>query len=421
MSKQKYMHDLWDALCEFGPEIRDEIINDYEDHFADGIERGKTEEQIVAELGSIDELVSELRDLRGDFENKGKSKKNDKDDFKKKTDSFNEFTKNFASAIGSMAASISNEAEKIFNSATGESANFAESVVNVSEKVVNKSYEFANDIKDSFNSYRTESDANVSPLENISKKDVKNLILELHHGNVVLRKSEDGAFHVQYKNYGSANQQLVYHFDFSQQEDTAYVSVKKVPGATNFFKALSCPRIEVTIDIPEDFNDVKLHSNAGNLTCENINVHNIDATTMAGNIDFNNINANDIVANSMAGNVTFMEEKAESINCKTNAGNAKVSGSVKKVKAISNAGNVKLCVKEVTEIITSTTAGNVDVCLPDSNGFTADTQTPAGNIKLEFKGSLVKGNRIGNYSMGDGSVHIKARSGAGNIKISDID
>lgn len=421
MSKQKYMHDLWDALCEFGPEIRDEIINDYEDHFADGLEKGKSEEQIVEELGSIEELVGELRDLQGDFSNKDKSNKNEKADFKKKTDSFNEFTKNFASAIGSMAASISSEAEKIFNSATGETANFAESVVNVSEKVVNKSYEFANDIKDSFNSYRTEADANVSPLENISKKDVKNLILELHHGNAILRRSEDDAFHVQYKNFGSANQQLAYHFDFSQQEDTAYVSVKKQPGASNFFKALSCPKIEVTIDIPSDFNDVKLHSNAGNLTCENINVHNIDATTMAGNIDFNTVTANDIVANSMAGNVSFNEEKAESINCKTNAGNAKVTGNVKIVKAVSNAGNVKLCVRGVNEIVTTTTAGNVSVCLPDSTGFIADTQTPAGNIKLEFKGSVVKGNRIGNYSMGDGSVSIKARSGAGNIKISDND
>ena len=65
MSRMEYMNKLINALSGFEAEIRDEIVNDYEDHFVNGLRSGKTEDEIAEELGSIDELISDLNALCG--------------------------------------------------------------------------------------------------------------------------------------------------------------------------------------------------------------------------------------------------------------------------------------------------------------------------------------------------------------------
>lgn len=66
MTKSEYMAALQKKLECFNRELQKEIVEDYEQHFAEGIAAGKTEEEIVAELGSIEDMIQELpeEDLR---------------------------------------------------------------------------------------------------------------------------------------------------------------------------------------------------------------------------------------------------------------------------------------------------------------------------------------------------------------------
>ncbi|MDE5589771.1 MAG: DUF4097 family beta strand repeat-containing protein, partial [Acetatifactor sp.] len=66
MTKSEYMEALQKKLECFNRELQQEIVEDYEQHFAEGIAAGKTEEEIVAELGSIEDMIQELseEDLR---------------------------------------------------------------------------------------------------------------------------------------------------------------------------------------------------------------------------------------------------------------------------------------------------------------------------------------------------------------------
>lgn len=60
MTKSEYMEALQNKLECFNRELQQEIVEDYEQHFAEGIAAGKTEEEIVAELGSIEDMIQEL-------------------------------------------------------------------------------------------------------------------------------------------------------------------------------------------------------------------------------------------------------------------------------------------------------------------------------------------------------------------------
>lgn len=61
MNRKEYMSRLSDALNEFQGEVKQEIMEDYTEHYEIGLQHGKSEEQISEELGDIEELVKELR------------------------------------------------------------------------------------------------------------------------------------------------------------------------------------------------------------------------------------------------------------------------------------------------------------------------------------------------------------------------
>ena len=64
MNKADYMKELIEKLADFEEELVQEIVSDYEEHFANGAVKGKTEEDVIAELGTVDELIEELQELQ---------------------------------------------------------------------------------------------------------------------------------------------------------------------------------------------------------------------------------------------------------------------------------------------------------------------------------------------------------------------
>lgn len=58
MSKHEFMARLYNALASLSTQERDDILNDYEEHFRIGREMGKSEAEIVDSLGSPEELAA---------------------------------------------------------------------------------------------------------------------------------------------------------------------------------------------------------------------------------------------------------------------------------------------------------------------------------------------------------------------------
>lgn len=81
MNKIEYLRALKEALKDTNQSVMEEIVSDYEEHFQVGIEKGKSEEQICEDLGSIDDLVEEIKEVYN-----AKSKEAKKTDDKKAED-----------------------------------------------------------------------------------------------------------------------------------------------------------------------------------------------------------------------------------------------------------------------------------------------------------------------------------------------
>ncbi len=62
MNKNEFMHILQQELKVLGPETVTDILADFEEHFANGLARGKSEAEITAELGDPLEIAQQYMD-----------------------------------------------------------------------------------------------------------------------------------------------------------------------------------------------------------------------------------------------------------------------------------------------------------------------------------------------------------------------
>lgn len=70
MTKSEYMNALREKLQHYNRALEVEILEDYEQHFAEGLAEGRREEDIIAELGNIDDMLKEFseEDLKQELE-----------------------------------------------------------------------------------------------------------------------------------------------------------------------------------------------------------------------------------------------------------------------------------------------------------------------------------------------------------------
>lgn len=61
MTKTEFLNIISNGLYDFPEKVRKDILSDYEEHFSLGIASGKTEEEIINELGNPNMIVNDFR------------------------------------------------------------------------------------------------------------------------------------------------------------------------------------------------------------------------------------------------------------------------------------------------------------------------------------------------------------------------
>lgn len=383
------MYNLFEALREFDESVRNEIIEDYEEHFAAGAASGKTEEQIVEELGSIDELINDLRDLSG----KGGQKKNNEKAGEEAKDFTDDIVKGVSNLLGSIAG--------IFGK--GASA--------VSDEVYNT-------IKNAMGEETTQGNTSSGEaFKEYSAEAVDKIVADTDCGNIIVTKSLDGKVHFTYENHGTSNQQLAYKFDYKQNGSTMYVSVKKQLGTTSFFKSLSAPKILLSFQIPDNFASVDAKSMSGDVKALGIKSAEVKLASMSGNVLAQEVIGRDLDESTMSGNATA--ESCNFINAKVKAvsGNAEYMGAVENVSVHSTSGNVKVDGRNLKSVNANSVSGSVYILLTDASGITANVNTVSGRSNISYGLSKANNAKSGKYYYGDGSVMINAKTVSGNVTI----
>jgi len=431
MNKQEYMDKLNAALNDFDDEVKKEIVDDYEEHFEMGLANGKTEEQIVEELGSIEDLVNELKELKSEKKSEKTNTGSFTDYFNFNSEdvanAFNDVAKGFAGFLGSMAATLTKGAEKMTNSMSDGAESFADTFVNgfetVSDKVVNKTTAFAKEVAESYKNTRGEGDDS-EPKETVSTendcaeptKDVDSIVVDTDCGDINVHASECG-LKVTYENHGTANQKLAYRFDSYQKGSTFYVIVKKQPGTTSFFKSLTCPDIDIDVALPANMKLVEIKTASGDICCNGISAKECNIYDISGDLEISNSGFETLGCKEVSGDITVVGVNVKDINAKSVSGDVHVEVNGEEVKLSSTSGDISAVGKGFEKVRASSVSGDIELRLFEAEGFAADVASTSGDIKLRFGESVIKGSKSGKYVLGNGAVSIKANSISGSVDV----
>jgi uncharacterized membrane protein len=79
MTKQEYLNALRRSLYGYPEDFRKDIIDAFEGHFLEGFAQGQTEEEIVENLGTVEEVMENIHMMNGE----PASGKKEEDEFNK--------------------------------------------------------------------------------------------------------------------------------------------------------------------------------------------------------------------------------------------------------------------------------------------------------------------------------------------------
>ena len=421
MNKQEYMYNLFEALRPFDEDVRNEIISDYEEHFADGLANGKTEEQIVEELGSIDELIADLKELKG----KGSDKKGfdfDSMDISKAADSL---VKGIANFVGSVAGTVTKGAEKMGEGFADGASDFADSfskgVTNAAKEVYNKGSEFAKDLSESYKATRNTADGTTDATTEEgsgSSADCNEIVIEGDCANIYVTASPDNVARVHYTNHGTANQQLAYAFECYQKGSTLYgIAKRKNLGLTNFFRSLTSPRIDLNVEVPRDYKAVTFKTASGEIRVEGISARTAVVGDVSGNIEIKTCGFETLKANNISGDITIDGVNSDVITAEAVSGSVRTAASVAELKTVTTSGRTNIITRNVEKIQSNSVSGSIEMTLDGADGFNANASSVSGRINLLCGDSNVTGAKSGKYNLGSGRVQIKASTVSGSLRI----
>ncbi len=304
MTKQEYMDQLKEKLKIFDDELAKEIVDDYESHFHDGNANGRSEEEICEELGTIDEVVEELKQLYQP---------------KQKQESGNKNKSSFSFNVGD-----------IINDTLNKAGNFADTIIKEikSGDALNKAGNFADSIakgiKDGINKtvYATHPKDDEVEVERMKEntETCKRAVIDAGCADVTVDYSENQEFHIEYFNHGNMKEQMLYHFYGEQKGDTFHGRIVKEEGKSGFFQKMSSPDIEINIKVPKGFEFIEIQTSSGEVRAEHLNIGEMRVVTASGDIIQEEIEITRCQLESASGEVKIKGMKAKILQFNTKSG-----------------------------------------------------------------------------------------------------
>lgn len=411
MKREEYMGALASALTGFDEELVQEIITDYEERFRVGQENGKTQEQVIAELGSIKDLVDELGEMqqgaesnrkfkaeinietaKAETEDKDKTEENAEENAQDTTRNFQKGTyyqeKSFAESFdaamkkfGKVFDTVMKEAGKVIEDAAEQiEIHIEEAKRNHANNNGSYTYTYEGSEKDA------EGEPNVEQ-SGEGMEGCRRVVVDADLADVKIRSTKDAVPRA-VCHYYSHKTAMLYPFYAKQEGDTFYTGVRKnqeTERKSGFFQFSMSPSVEIELFLPEGILLVEAGSVSGDMELNEVAAKELVFHTKSGDISSNYLVCDRVSLESVSGDVNLVKTVAKTTTVTTKSGDCNidrlegvngVAGLV--IRTASGDANVK-CV-EAAKVEISTASG--DVSADALSGVNAKFHTASGDINV---------------------------------------
>lgn len=387
MTKSEYMRLLQEKLEHFSSELQEEIMEDYRQHFIEGELQGKTDAEIIQELGKIEDMVRDLSET-GARESIRRQNPCPPENGPETTI--------LEGDISSQCTSNQNIPNQCTSNSEGEQT-----------FTYSRNYEAVS--------------------------------IDEMHGDLFLEKSPDDQIHVTYVN-GSQRGQTAYEYYQYEEYNVFHTGIRqkknvsfspREDGPLSLTLSVKIPDFVKSLRVKSSSGDIQIHhlaldemqlensngnvtlcdtqcqallgihSSVGNIHLEGTDADQLDLQTSAGDIHLKNLQADQSKIQTSSGNICLESLNADRVELETSCGDITAANAAsaslkihtqngdismsdvtcKQTEIQSNGGDVNLC--DVCSSLIGICSDNGDVHLDDLTAKRLELQTSNGDVLLE--------------------------------------
>ena len=425
MKKDEFFAQLRTAFAGMDEELIMDILGDYENHFKEGMENGKSEEEICDELGNVEEIRQAFLD-----ENPAAM-----------TINVNSFVSNDSGAANKQSDSnIVFPINRVTDTNNTDDANFNSNSDTVGNSdIYNRFYPGIQRV----NVQLTDADIEIkkSSTNEVELSVTGGLADDMEALKETLRVSASvGTLSI-------------------QQEKKAGISVSYAASRLCGLKVGKySARIAIHIAVPEQFEKIKVKSISGDIVandissgsflveavsgdisvdqlnttqCElnskscDIKANNISAKTLlihtgSGDVGVEDCQADELFASSISGDVNVIACKADKMDVVSISGDIKAEfDKSAQCRAKSTSGDCKVTIGNQVDAVVSSTSGDVNVRYIGEIGLEMTLSSTSGDVSAVCGGINSKGKKKVQERFGEPDSKLKASTISGDIKVRD--
>ena len=425
MKKDEFFAQLRTAFAGMDEELLTDILCDYENHFKEGMENGKSEEEICDELGNVEEIRQAFLD-----ENPAAM-----------TINVNSFVSNDSGAANKQSDSnIVFPINRVTDTNNTDDANF-----NSNSDTVGNS-----DIYDRFypgikrvNAQLTDADIEI---KKSSTNDVElsvtggladdmealkeTLRVSASVGTLSIQQEKKAGISVSYAasclfglKVGKYSAGIVIHVAVPEQFEK--IKVKSISGdiVANDISSGSFLVEAVSGDISVDQLNTKqceLNSKSGDIKTNNSSAKTLLIHTGSGDVGVEECQADELFASSISGDVNVIACKADKMDVVSISGDIKAEfDKSAQCRAKSTSGDCKVTIGNQVDAVVSSTSGDVNVRYIGEIGLEMTLSSTSGDVSAVCGGINSKGKKKVQERFGEPDSKLKASTISGDIKVRD--
>lgn len=448
MRKEEYMSSLQAALQGFDEDLVQEIVADYEERFRIGAERGKTEGQVIAELGSVEGLVMELGEMQSFARNGQDAAQNAKQNGAQNMAGNTNGTENTEGDTTGNTTSGSNTSGQYYRGTYTQDKSFAESLDGFMRKVgkvVDEAMREAGmalesameqveihveeakrrraageDVDINIDIHVSESERESGKEPNVEQsgkgdENCRKVVVDADIADVQIRRISGSVPEAECQYY-SHKTAMAYPFYAYQEGDTFYVGIRKEhqEKKSGYFQFSWSPSIEIALGIPEGVQTVTARSATGDLTVNELAADVLKLRSGTGDISASYFAGKECFLESSSGDATLEKSKVESAELITRSGDSTVSKlEATKINVSTASGDIEANGIVAGDVRLSSMSG--DQSIDDVEAQALHVSTASGDIDItDCRGGLLRASAAsGDVSVsGDfAEYHVSSQSG----------
>lgn len=402
MTQKEYMEALEEKLERFNFSLQQEILDDYEQHFFEGRSAGKSEEEIIRELGDIDDMIQEFSE-----EERGQELMQ-LDAVPAKTETYD---------CGYRAIKVEGRIADVTleNSPDGK---LHVEYQNHGNEAMQERYRFYQyEEKDVFC-------VGVKDLGTDSGKAVKLFGMKIFSGNNEFFENGTICLKLQIpSNFPKVSVSTVSGGICLSGINVQELFLQTASGDVKLEHArcdsLKTQTISGNMQV-EEISGRQIHGQtvSGDLEWENSSADDFCLETISGDIQLENSECGKLAVVTVSGDVRTVNVSGNTQSARTTSGDMEISADFEAFYLISISGDLELCTGgRAREVCGTTTGGDIHMNLEAVSGVEVAAQTRSGDCNVcNSNGSIFRADR-GRCSIGHGDCKLKVKSGSGDISV----